>query len=89
MNETREGALAYLQIALDLLQALGFLINLEKSVLEPSKMMEHLGMVINSVELSFTLPASKVQDVKRMCERALSSGQVILRVVASILGNFT
>jgi hypothetical protein len=89
LNETREGALADLQIALDLLQELGFLINWEKSVLEPSKIMEYLGMVINSVELSFALPASKVQDVKRMCEKALSSGQVILRDVASILGNFT
>jgi hypothetical protein len=74
---------------LDLLQELGFLINWEKSVLEPSKIMEYLGMAMNSVELSFALPASKVQDVKRMCEKALSSGQVILRDVASILGNFT
>lgn len=89
MNETREGALADLQAALDLLQALGFLINWEKSVKEPSKTMEYLGMVINSVQLSFALPASKVQDVKRMCERALSSEQVILRDVALILGNFT
>lgn len=89
MNETREGALADLQAALDLLQALGFLINWEKSVKEPSKTMEYLGMVINSVQLSFALLASKVQDVKRMCERALSSEQVILRDVALILGNFT
>lgn len=89
LNETREGALADLQIALDLLQELGFLINWEKSVLEPSKIMEYLGIAMNSVELSFALPASKVQDVKRMCEKALSSGQVILRDVASILGNFT
>jgi hypothetical protein len=89
MNDSEEGARADLETVLRLLQSLGFLINWEKSVTTPSRVMEYLGMVIDSVRLSFALPPIKVQEVKKMCTNALNTGQVPLRDVASILGNFT
>lgn len=89
MNESEEGARADLETALHLLQSLGFLINWEKSVTTPTRVIEYLGMVIDSTRLSFALPTVKVQEVKKMCKKALDTGQVPLRDVASILGNFT
>jgi hypothetical protein len=46
-------------------------------------------MIVDSERLSFSLPAAKVQDVMDMCKKALADGEVSLRKVASILGNFT
>ncbi|KAI9552670.1 reverse transcriptase [Daphnia sinensis] len=42
-----------------LLEFLGFLVNLEKSVGEPTQEIEFLGLVVNSVELSVALPKGK------------------------------
>ncbi|KAK4015143.1 hypothetical protein OUZ56_030131 [Daphnia magna] len=53
------------------------------------RVIEYLGMVIDSTLLSFALPTVKVQEVKKMCKKALDTGKVPLRDVASILGNFT
>ena len=89
MSETEEGARKGLRITVGLLESLGFLINWEKSVTTPSKVMEYLGMIIDSVRMSFALPPVKVLEVRKMCEKAITAGQVSLRDVASILGNFT
>ena len=90
MNESEEGARADLKSTLDILEFLGFLINWEKSITNPANVMEYLGMVIDSNKLSFSLPITKVQNVKMLCKKALASfEQVPLRTVASILGNFT
>ena len=46
-------------------------------------------MIVDSERLSFSLPAAKVQDVMDVCKKTLADGEVSLRKVASILGNFT
>uniref|UniRef100_A0A0P6EQZ6 Reverse transcriptase/ribonuclease h/methyltransferase n=1 Tax=Daphnia magna TaxID=35525 RepID=A0A0P6EQZ6_9CRUS len=89
MNETENGTRADLKTVLDLLNALGFLINWDKSVTVPTQTIEYLGMVVDSNRLSFSLPSAKVEDVKNMCRKALADGIVSLRTIASILGNFT
>ena len=50
-NQTQEGILRDRDSTLWLLQHLGFVINWEKSVLDPSHCMEYLGFVINSLEM--------------------------------------
>ena len=42
-----------------LLQNLGFLINRKKSVLEPCQNIQLLGMEINSIEMTLTLPQNR------------------------------
>ena len=51
--------------------------------------MEYLGLVVNSLDLSFSLPKEKATAVKKMCFSALNCERVSLRTLASILGNFT
>jgi hypothetical protein len=89
LNGSREGLLADLEQVVELRQALGFIINQEKSVLSPSQIIEYLGLVVSSIDLSFALPAKKAEAVKRMCESALAEGMVSLRALASIQGNFS
>ena len=55
----------------------------------PSQIMEYIGLVVDSVRLSFSLPAEKVTTVMNICTTALAADRVSLRELASILGNFT
>jgi hypothetical protein len=89
LNTSRERVIADLEVVIELLQRLGFIINWEKSVLEPSQSLDYLGLVIDSNRLSFALPIAKIEAVKAMCEAALLAKVVSLREIASIMGNFT
>jgi hypothetical protein len=51
LNTSRERVLADLEVVIDLLQRLGFIINWEKLVLEPSENLEYLGLVFDSNRL--------------------------------------
>ena len=88
LNSTKDGVQEDLRVALELLQRLGFLINWKKSVLIPTQIIEYLGLVVDSINLPFSLPDDKVLAVQRMCHEALDAGRVSLRNIASILGNF-
>ena len=75
LNTSRERVLADLEVVIELLQRLGFIINWEKSVLDPAQNLEYLGLVIDSNRLSFALPIAKIEAVKAMCEAVLSEGR--------------
>ena len=78
-----------LEQVVELLQALGFIINQDKSVFFPTQIIEYLGLVVSSIDLSFALPATKAEAVKEMCKSALAKGMVSLRTLAFIQGNFS
>ncbi|XP_045034660.1 uncharacterized protein LOC116925902 [Daphnia magna] len=89
LNVSEERTLRDVKVTIRLLKQLGFLINWGKSVLVPTQKLEYLGLVIDSVRLSFALPNAKVTAVKKMCETALAARSTSLREVASLMGNFT
>jgi len=89
MNSTKKGVLADLKVAVDLIESLGFLINWEKSDVIPKRVMEYLGLMVDTKALSFSLPSGKVESVTTLCRKALSADRVSLRNLASIIGNFT
>ena len=72
--------------ALGTLRDLGFLPNLEKSVLSPVQKIEHLGLVWDSVAFTVSVPEDKLAAVQRKCRTALSS-EVSVRFLSSILGS--
>ena len=45
-----------------LLQALGFTLNEKKSMLKPCQIMEFLGVIVNSLDMTFTVPEEKVSN---------------------------
>ena len=49
-----------------LLQNLGFLINRKKSVLEPCQNIQFLGMEVNSIKMTLTLPQEKEGKIVRI-----------------------
>ena len=80
-----------LRLVVDLLELLGFIINYKKSVVTPQRLMEYLGMLIDSIHLEFSLLHEKVSGIVKLCKKALhsdKSGQVQLGDLATIMGNF-
>ena len=67
------------------LSNLGFFINFEKSSLNPSRSITHLGYVWNSAEFNLSVPPDKVIKVKNSAIRLLNSS-VSIRDVSSFLG---
>ena len=72
-----------------LLQELGLVINLKKLVMTPSLEMEFLGMVINSKEITFSLPEEKLQKVQLQCLDLHQSPQMSILQLIKVLGYLT
>lgn len=89
INDSRNGAFADLGLVMDLLQSLGLILNFEKSILDPTQSIEFLGLLVNSLRLSFALPTGNVQFIKDLCVKMLAQEVVSLREIASIIWNFT
>jgi hypothetical protein len=69
------------------LEGLGFLVNHEKSYGEPSQVVEHLGLIVDSKKLMFALPEDKITKIISLVGTALSRDTTHLRLISSILGN--
>ena len=69
-----------------LLQNLGFVINLKKSVDHPTQRTEFLGMIIDSVEMTVSLPQEKLESISKRCQDTLSMQEVSIKDIAKLLG---
>lgn len=76
----------HLQLTVDLLQNLGFVINDSKSVLSPSQTLQFLGFIIDSSTSTLSLATRKVTKIWHELRRTLSRAQVSLRDLARIVG---
>lgn len=68
---------------------LGFLINLKKTSPIPTQCITFLGFVLDSVNLTISLPQSKIQKISSMCRTHLSLTYTTRRELAKLLGNLT
>ena len=68
-----------------LLEALGFVINWAKSVLEPAKVMEFLGIVIDSVAMTMLLTEEKITKQTNSCQKVLTEGKVTIKKMGSLV----
>ena len=85
MAHTRVQCLEQAQLIVGLLENLGYLINREKSVLEPTQRLEYLGFLIDTVEMKFFLPEMKILKIQNLAEKFLQE-QISARQLASLLG---
>ena len=72
--------------AYSLLVSLGFLPNHNKSSYEPSQIIEALGHIINSIEMTVTLPLSKKQAIVLLCSQAVCSQTMTIRHLCMLIG---
>jgi len=90
MAESVEEACRARDIVLATLKKYGLTISLKKSVLTPSQIMDYLGLVVNTVNMTFSIPKEKVtrlhKKVKQMLTLASKSRRVNLTELQSLLG---
>lgn len=87
LNESYEDLREQLILIRSLLSNLGFVVNVEKSVFNPTQLMEFLGLIVDSMNLTFALPAAKIASIVARCREALRRPQIRLRDLASLLGS--
>ncbi len=87
LNEDKLKLESDFSFVVSFLESLGFLVNWEKTVSDPSQSIEYLGVIIDSLSMRFCLPEDKVAKIKNLCSKILSKTLVSLKDLASVLGN--
>ena len=78
--------LQHAQFVIDTLIKLGFHIKIEKCVFTPSQEFYFLGYLWNSRTLHCSLPEEKLQNIKTLCQEALTSPKVSVKLLQRLLG---
>lgn len=89
MAESKEELEKKTQEVLTILRLLGFRINWEKSQLTPSHRIIYLGLIIDSMQMTFTLPEQKVQRTVAECQSAIRKGRVSVRELSRLIGRMS
>ena len=69
-----------------LLEGLGFIVNMEKSVLTPSQQIEFLGLLLNTTSMCLTLPGHKIRTIRKEAALLLRQGNFSARKLAQFIG---
>ena len=85
-GNTRDEITQAKDTVLYLLENLGFVINLKKSVLEPSRIMEYLSIIIDSTTMTMTLTEEKITKLSSLGQKTLTSGKLTIRELSSLIG---
>ena len=65
-------------IALMVLFHAGYFVNIEKSVLDPTSLIRHLGIMVDSQNKKFSVPQDRVDNLLSLIEQMLSSASCTL-----------
>jgi len=84
LADSEQTARLHLATAMNLLESLGFIINLKKSVLAPVHKIEFLGLSVDSVTLCLALPRDKVTSICRECEGLIANPVATVRQLAHL-----
>ena len=84
-GRTRKEAEEARDLAMLLLTRLGFTLNLKKSIIVPTQTLVYLGILVNSTELTFSLPEEKISNLLSCCNR-LSTRPFKIRDLSKLIG---
>ena len=69
-----------------LLKNLGFVINDPKSLLEPRRLIDFLGFLVNSLSVELKLPDDKVKNIRGEARKSLANERITVLSLSRILG---
>ena len=72
--------------AMHILTALGFILNLKKSVLSPVQRIIFLGFLLDSCTMTISLPSSKIQTIQSLVRVISDQDQVSVLKLSQLLG---
>ena len=73
-------------VVIDTMTALGFAVNARKSVIEPTQVIEYLGLVLNLREDKVELSTNKLHELRRETAKLLNRNQCSAKSLASLAG---
>ena len=86
MAQSRHEIRSHLASAIKLLCALGFIINMKKSVFNPAQVMELLGFSLDTSAMTISLPKQKLSVIQRTASQLLQQTRVSARELSQLLG---
>ena len=86
LAEDKKEGRKYLATALELLVALGFIINVEKSMFNLTQSIDLLGFLLNSRTMTISLPREKLHAIQKAARKLRELQNVSVRQVACLLG---
>lgn len=89
LNALETGAKRDVALLIHMLENLGFVINYKKSILVPFQEIEFLGVLINSINMEFSLPENKLKNMIKECKSLVSLGTASQADLAHIIGKMT
>ena len=84
LDKSEERLQRHLPSMLELLASLGFLENMKKSMLSPTRKLEFLGFLIDPARMVISLPRDKVHAIIQLSRSLLAREKVTLRDLARI-----
>ena len=85
-GDTSVACSSNVQDTLTLLGDLGFCPNLTKSVVQPTQILEHLGFILNSLDMSVSITDHNFGKLLASAHQVLQSTSVPVRLVARLVG---
>lgn len=85
----KETSIAHTTVVLDNLQAAGITINFEKSRLNPSTSIQHIGFIWHTSKNLILLPVEKIRDISRSARKLLNEANPTARSLARTIGKLT
>lgn len=89
IGDTYKECLENVENTLKLLKCLGFIVNNEKSKLEPQQSCKFLGFIFNTVDMSLNLPDDKRRGILRLVEKFSTLPKCSIRDVSRLIGVLT
>lgn len=89
VDGNREKIIDSTRRVIKLFENAGFVINYEKSVLRPTKIIEFLGIIVDSSQMSFGLPPRKCEKIRQSANYLLQTPYPSARTVAAFIGQIT
>jgi len=86
-GETETECLRNVQMARELLEKLGFVINIEKSVFQPTQHLIMLGFLLDSTDMTVRLTKEKTEKILKLCSEKRLAKKCKIRDLAKLIGN--
>ena len=86
VSESEEKCEMAVSDSIDLLESLGFVINVKKSVFKPSHRIEYLGVILDSGTMKVTLTEAKMNEIVDLCSLMRNRNRASIRSVCSLVG---
>ena len=86
IGHTIEETLMARDTVIFLLQQLGSVLNLKKSVLTPTQRIEFLGVTVDSLIMTLSPVEEKVSKVKKQCQELVQKTQVSILELTKMIG---